>query len=117
MVIHLSSAAARSAKQEAAFKYADKLQQVAGSVRRALGADAEITRRSLVWRLRNTASELRQYAASARASSDPHSRLLAEYLRSYAEKLDPMTPPVTLELLTRWAEQLEAEAQREMNLY
>lgn len=114
MVIELSTARARAAKQEAAWKYADKLQQIAATVRRALGTDARLRRSALTESLRAKAAELRQYARSA--AQDTHGRLLAEYLRPYAEKLEAMTAPVTLELLVQWAEQLEAEAQREMNL-
>jgi hypothetical protein len=93
---------------EAAFKYGDKLQQIARALR-------SVDTRAGVAKLRDAVKELRGYAA--RADTDVRGRMLAMHLRQYADKLAAKTiaSALTPDDALRHADQLDAEAAAEMN--
>jgi hypothetical protein len=98
-----------SAATEAAFKYGDKLQQIARALR---SGDTP----ACIAKLRSAVKELRAYAAAAQIA-DVRGRMLALRLRQYADMLATKTIPSTAirDDLLRHADELDAEAAAEMD--
>lgn len=102
-VLSLATAETRSAAREAAFRYAFHLQEIA----RALRADKALTNRRLARKFHAAAKQLRAWAGAADRSE--RGRVFALCLNRYADMLRAKA------LRPNSADELDAEAQREMN--